>query len=171
MIDPTLPLIDLHRHLDGSVRLETILQLGRKHNLALPAWDIETLRPFVQITAPQPGVMAFIAKFEWMRAILVDYDACRQIAYENVQDAQQEGLDYVELRFSPWFMAEPNNLQPQGVVEAVMDGVLSATRQTGVRAGLIGILSRTYGPQTAWAELQALLSQPRSPGRPRPGGR
>jgi adenosine deaminase len=159
MIDPHLPLIDLHRHLDGSVRLETILQLGRKHNLALPAWDIEALRPFVQITSPQPGVMAFIAKFEWMRAILVDYDACRQIAYENVEDARQEGLDYIELRFSPWFMAEPNGLQPQGVVEAVIDGVQSATLHTGLRAGLIGILSRTYGPQAAWTELEALLSQ------------
>jgi adenosine deaminase len=159
MIDPTLPLIDLHRHLDGSVRLETILQLGRKHNLALPAWDIEALRPFIQITSPQPGVMAFIAKFEWMRAILVDYDTCRQIAYENVEDAQQEGLDYIELRFSPWFMAEPNGLQAQGVVEAVVDGVQSAASHCGMRAGLIGILSRTYGPQAAWGELEALLSQ------------
>lgn len=159
MIDPNLPLIDLHRHLDGSVRLETILQLGRKYNLALPAWDIEALRPYVQITSPQPGVMAFIAKFEWMRAILVDYDACRQIAYENVEDAWREGLDYIELRFSPWFMAEPNGLQPQGVVEAVVDGVHSAARHTGLRAGLIGILSRTYGPQAAWRELEALLSQ------------
>lgn len=158
MIDPTLPLIDLHRHLDGSVRLETILQLGRKHNLALPAWDVESLRPYIQITSPQPGVMAFIAKFEWMRAILVDYDACRQIAYENVEDAKKDGLDYIELRFSPWFMAEPNHLHPQGVVEAVVDGVFSAARHTDMHAGLIGIISRTYGPQTAWTELQALLS-------------
>ena len=37
MIDPSLPLIDLHRHLDGNVRLQTILDLGREHNLPLPA--------------------------------------------------------------------------------------------------------------------------------------
>ena len=72
MIDPNFPLIDLHRHLDGSIRLETILELGRQHNLQLPAWDIEALRPYVQITEPQPGVMAFIAKFEWMVGVLVD---------------------------------------------------------------------------------------------------
>ena len=159
MIDPTLPLIDLHRHLDGSVRLDTILDLGRRHNLPLPAWDVESLRPYVQITAPQPGVMAFIAKFQWMRAILVDYDACRRIAYENVQDAQKEGLDYVELRFSPWFMAEANRLHPDGVVEAVVDGVRSAAKDSGMKASLIGIISRTYGPETAWLELDALLSQ------------
>ncbi len=39
MIDPHLPLLDLHRHLDGSIRLETILDLGRQHHLPLPAWD------------------------------------------------------------------------------------------------------------------------------------
>jgi len=44
-IDPQFPLIDLHRHLDGNVRLETILDLGRKHNIDLPAWDLDGLRP------------------------------------------------------------------------------------------------------------------------------
>ena len=105
MIDPTFPLVELHRHLDGAVRLETILDLGRQHNLPLPAWEVETLRPYVQVTDPQPGVMAFLTKFEWMVGVLVDYDACRRIAYENVEDARREGLAYIELRFSPGFMA------------------------------------------------------------------
>ncbi len=157
MIDPSLPLIDLHRHLDGSVRLETILELGRQHNLPLPAWDVESLRPHVQITEPQPGVMAFIAKFKWMVGVLVDYDACWRIAYENVEDLGREGIHYAELRFSPWFMSEPHHLDPQGVMEAVIDGVRAGVRHTGTPVKLIGILSRTYGPETAWKELEALL--------------
>lgn len=159
MIDPALPLIDLHRHLDGNIRLETILELGQMHNLPLPATDVEGLRPYVQITAPQPGVMAFISKMQWAIAVLVDYDACRRIAYENVFDAQQEGLDYVELRFSPWFMAEAHHLDPLGVVEAVVDGVTAGRRDSGQRVNLIGIISRTYGPDNAWKELVSLLSQ------------
>jgi adenosine deaminase len=139
MIDPTLPLIDLHRHLDGNVRLETILDLGRQHNLPLPARDLEGLRPHVQVTAPQPGIMAFIDKFEWMMRVLVDDAACRRVAYENVEDAQREGIDYIELRFSPWFMAEANGLDPAGVVEAVADGVAAGARDLGVRVKLIGI--------------------------------
>ncbi len=157
-IDPSLPLIDLHRHLDGSVRLETILDLGRAHNLPLPAWDVEGLRPHVQVTEPQPGVMAFLSKFKWMTGVLVDYDACRRVAYENVEDAQREGIDYIELRFSPWFMGEPHGLNPVGVVEAVVDGVRAGARDTGVQVQLIGILSRTYGPDIAWKELEALLA-------------
>ena len=159
VIRPNLPLIDLHRHLDGSVRLETILEVGLKNNLPLPARDLEGLRPFVQVTTPQPDILAFFAKFEWQVGILVNYDICRRIAYENVQDAQREGIDYIELRFSPVFMAQPHGLDPAGIVEAVVDGVAAGQRDFGVRANLIGIISRTFGPEVGQKELAALLTQ------------
>ncbi|MFZ1397735.1 MAG: adenosine deaminase [Candidatus Promineifilaceae bacterium] len=159
VIRPDFPLIELHRHLDGSVRLETILEVGLQHNLPLPAKDLEGLRPFVQVTTPVPGLLAFFEKFEWMVGILVNYDVCRRIAYENVQDAQREGIDYIELRFSPAFMAQPHGLDPAGIVEAVADGVAAGQRDFGVRANLIGIISRTFGVEAGWRELEALLSQ------------
>lgn len=158
-IDHTLPLVDLHRHLDGSVRLETILDLGIQHNLPLPAWDIEALRPHVQITEAQPGVMAFLTRFEWMTGVLVNEDACRRVAYESVEDLQREGIDYAELRFSPWFMAEAHHLNPVGVIDALVDGAQAACHDTGVKVNLIGILSRTYGVETCWKELYAILSR------------
>jgi adenosine deaminase len=159
MIDPDLPLIDLHRHLDGCVRLETVLDLGRRHAVELPAWDVEGLRPHVQVTESEPDLMSFIAKFRWLSAVLADPDACRRVAYENVEDAAREGLDYVELRFSPWFMAEAHGLDPAAVVEAVADGVEAGARDAGVPAKVIGILSRHYGVEVAFRELDALLSQ------------
>jgi adenosine deaminase len=159
LIHTDIPLVELHRHLDGNLRLETILDLGRQHNLPLPAWSVEGLRPFVQVTDPQPGVMAFISKFEWPMKVLVDPSACRRVAYENVADARTDGIDYIELRFSPWFMAEANHLDPAAVVEAVVDGTEAGQRDFGVRVNLIGILSRTYGQATAHRELEALRSQ------------
>ncbi|HEY4283826.1 MAG TPA: adenosine deaminase [Chthoniobacterales bacterium] len=161
MIDPKLPLIDLHRHIDGSVRLDTIIELAAKHGVKLPGTTVEELRPHVQVMKEerQPGVMAFIAKMLWMTAVLGDADACRRIARESVEDAQREGINYIELRFSPWFMAEPHGLDLVSVVEAVVDGTSEAAEATGVRVNLIGILSRTYGVETAKKELAALLSQ------------
>lgn len=151
------PLIDLHRHLDGSVRLETILDLGRRHNIPLPGNTLDELRPHVVITTPQPGLIEFLAKFRWMTGVLVDYDACRRVARENVEDAQREGLHYLELRFSPLFMADAHNLDPSKVTAAVIEGVREGEAATGVKANLIGILTRTYGPVRARRELRALL--------------
>jgi adenosine deaminase len=102
--------------------------------------------------------MDFIGRFRWLTAILHDLDTCRRVAYENVEDARREGIDYIELRFSPWFLAETHGLDPAGVVEAVADGVVAAERDTGVRAQLIGILSRTYNTETCHRELDALLA-------------
>src|SRR5256885_5924746 len=158
-IDPQLPLIDLHRHLDGSVRLNTILEVGKKHGVKLPGATPDELRPHVQVMERQPGVMAFISKMLWMTAVLGDADACQQIARENVEDAKREGIDYIELRFSPWFMSEPHGLDLMRVVEAVVTGVRGGAEETGVRVKLIGILSRTYGPEIAHKELAALLTQ------------
>jgi len=159
LISKSLPLVEIHRHLDGAVRLQTILDLGLSHNLPLPAKDLEGLRPYIQVNEPQPGVMAFITRFQWMVGVMVDYDSVRRIAYESVEDASNEGLDYVELRFSPWFMAQAHHLDPAGVVEAVVDGVASGQCNFGILVNLIGILSRTYGPKTAHQELEALRTQ------------
>lgn len=155
--DKKMPLIDLHRHLEGSIRIQTVLDLARQHHLKLPGDTLETLEPFLRITEPQPGVMAFINMIRQAIEILVDYDACYRVARECVEDGYAAGLDYLELRFSPWFMAEPHQLNAEGVVEAVLEGVEAASSSTGLKVNLIGILSRTYGPEIAWQELKALL--------------
>jgi adenosine deaminase len=163
------PLVELHRHLDGNVRLETVVDLARRHQVELPATDAEGLRPHVQVMEREPDLMAFIAKFECLRRVFVDYDAVRRIARENVEDAQREGIDYIELRFSPYFMAERHGLDPARVVEAVCDGVdealqaeaaEAATRDPALppRARLIGIISRHFGPEVGWIELEAALA-------------
>ncbi|MEI5640161.1 MULTISPECIES: adenosine deaminase [unclassified Pseudoalteromonas] len=158
MINNTLPLLDLHRHLDGNVRASTILELGRQFNMALPASDIEGLRPHVQVIDNAPNLMAFLEKLDWGVKVLGDYDACRRIAVENVADAVAQGIDYTELRFSPYYMAQSHNLHPEGVVEALVDGVKSAVAEQDIQVNLIGILSRTYGVDKCQYELDALLA-------------
>ena len=158
LIDPTLPFIDLHRHLDGSVGLETIIDLARQNNIELPGTTVAEIRPHVQVTEAQPGLMAFIAKMLWATRVLVNGEACRRIARENVEDARREGIDYLELRFSPWFMAEPHQLDPWEVIEGVVAGIAEGVAATGVRVNLIGILSRTYGAEICDKELKALLA-------------
>ncbi len=158
MIHERNPLLDLHRHLDGNLRLETVLDLARRHRVRLPADDVEGLRPHLQIGEPEPDLPAFIAKVELMVSVLGDEEACRRVAYENVEDASREGLAHVELRFSPLFMAQAHGLEPERVVAAVVEGATEGARAFGTSMKLIGILSRTFGPEAATVELEAILA-------------
>ena len=159
MITNNLPLTDIHRHLDGNIRIETILQLGQKFNLTLPATSIEALRPFVQVIEAEPNLVAFLSKLDLGVAVLGDLEACYQVAYENVEDAKNARIDYAELRFSPYYMALKHNLPVQGVVETVVAGVAAGSKDFNVKTNLIGIMSRSYGTEACQIELDGLLSQ------------
>jgi adenosine deaminase len=157
-MDLSLPLLDLHRHLDGNVRLQTMLDLARQHNLKLPGDTLAVLGQHVQIHGPLPDLWSFLVKVDLMVSVLADTAACQRIARENVEDAEREGLDYVELRFSPYFMARQHRLDPAEVVEAVVAGVAEGCAKAKVKVKLIGILSRTFGPEACTVELEALLA-------------
>ncbi|QIR27565.1 adenosine deaminase [Kluyvera genomosp. 3] len=158
MIDTNLPLTDVHRHLDGNIRAQTILDLGRQFNLSLPASTLETLLPHVQVTSNEPDLVSFLSKLDWGVKVLASLEACRRVAYENVEDAARNGLHYVELRFSPRYMAMTHQLPVDGVVEAVIAGVKEGCKAFNVEARLIGIMSRTFGEAACEEELNALLA-------------
>lgn len=158
MIDPALPLIDLHRHLEGCVRLRTMLELADEHGIRLPGRTEAELRPHVTLSGPTGGLMEFLQRLRWMIEVMATPEACRRIARECVHDAAGEGIDYLELRFSPLFMARPHGLDAAAVTAAVIDGARAGERETGVRTNLIGILSRTFGPEECRKELEALLA-------------
>ncbi|GBU12694.1 adenosine deaminase [Enterobacterales bacterium] len=158
MIDSRLPLTDIHRHLDGNIRAQTILDLGRQFNLTLPANEIEALRPHVQVMETAPDLVSFLQKLDWGVKVLGDLDACRRVAQENVEDAARAGLHYTELRFSPYYMAMTHKLPVAGVVEAVIEGIRRGRQHHDIDVRLIGILSRTFGEEACLQELDGLLA-------------
>lgn len=158
MINPNIPLVELHRHLDGNIHPATIWDLAQQYGIALPAKSAAELIPLTQIQDQTSDLLAFLEKLDYGVSVLATLDACRRVAFENMRDAKASRLDYVELRFSPYYMAMNHNLDMAGVVEAVIDGVVAGAQQYGVKAKLIGILSRTFGAETCMKELDALLA-------------
>ena len=152
-------LIDIHRHLDGNIRAQTILDLGRQFNIQLPADNLQDLRSHVQVITRAPDLVSFLQKLDWGVKVLADLDACRRVAYENVEDLQRLGVRYAELRFSPYYMSMTHGLPIVGVVDAVVDGVRAGSRDLGIPVNLIGIMSRTFGLDNCRSELEAILSQ------------
>jgi adenosine deaminase len=157
VINPDYPLTDLHRHLDGNIRLSTIWELAEEYSIALPSDNLEALKSSVQIQKKTTDLLAFLEKMELGVSVLASEQACYRVAYENVEDAKRAGLTYVELRFSPVFMAQAHNLPIDQVVDAVVAGCKAGSKKCGVPVNLIGILSRSYGEATCYQELQALL--------------
>lgn len=157
MINHSYPLTDLHRHLDGNIRMSTIWQLAQEYSIVLPADNLDMLKKKVQIQQKTTNLLAFLEKMELGVSVLASDQACFRIAYENVEDAQLAGLDYVELRFSPVFMAKAYGLVLDQVIEAVVAGCNAGSQTFGVSVNLIGILSRSFGEKSCWQELQALL--------------
>ena len=156
-INPSLPLTDLHRHLEGSLRLSTVSEISQEHQLPLPAWDLSGLQKAVWIDQPATDIVTIFPKFDLMRQIFVDEDTIRRVTVECLEDAAREGLDYVELRFSPYFMAELHQLSPLSVTAAVCEAWQESRRSLTIDSRLIVILSRTYGPDNCAVELDCAL--------------
>ncbi|GLX76849.1 adenosine deaminase [Thalassotalea insulae] len=162
MVNSRLPLIDLHRHLDGNIRPKTIWQLAQQHQIQLPCENFDDFLPFVQIQDSEADLLAFLQKLDWGVNVLKTLDDCKRIAYENVEDAFHAGIDYAELRFSPYYMAKTHQLNTADVVAAVIDGVNSGIQDFNVKINLIGILSRTFGVEKCQHELDAILAHQQS---------
>jgi adenosine deaminase len=158
MINKTLPLLDLHRHLDGNIRPATIWQLATKNHIVLPATQLSDFIPHVQIQGSESDLLAFLKKLDWGVAVLKDLDDVKRIAFENVEDAFNAGLHYAELRFSPYYMSMNHNLPIADVVAAVVDGINTGMKTYNIKINLIGILSRTFGVKQCQLELDALLT-------------
>lgn len=158
MYNSQIPLTDLHRHLDGNIRPQTIFEHAQKFNIQLPATTLEELIPHVQVIENAPSLVAFLSKLDWGVKTLGDLDACKRVAYENIEDLVKAGIDYAELRFSPYYMAMTHDLPLEEVVEAVIDGVNAGIKNFNVKANLIGIMSRTFGVEACKKELNSILS-------------
>ncbi len=133
----TLPKIDLHRHLEGSLRLTTLTELARIHDIKLPSYDVEGLRPHVQVTDDPPGFESFIDKFRLLRKFYGSKDIVQRIVWEAVSDAAQDNVVYLELRFNPLALARAGSFGFAEVVDWVVEATAKAEVETGLRTCLI----------------------------------
>jgi len=161
----SLPKVELHRHLDGSVRPETMLDIARLHGIDLGADTVEGVRRAAMVREPREDLAAVLAAFSTLRKVLCCGEALSRIAYENVEDAHRDGVKLLELRFAPAFIAEGKALGHDEIIEGVLDGVRRAAERFPVEVGLIGILPRA-APLEANAGATEDLIRHKASGKP-----
>jgi adenosine deaminase len=144
-----LPKVDLHRHLEGSLRLKTLVEIAQEHGIDLPSYDIEYLRPFVTVTNEKPDFHLFLEKFRFLRRFYPTQAAVERVAYEAVADAAEDNVEYLELRFNPVAQAREQGFSLDQVTAWVCGAVARAQRDYGVRANLILQIGRDESLETA----------------------
>ncbi len=137
-----LPKIDLHRHLEGSLRLETLVELASTNDLGLPARTADELRPLVQITETDHDYRDFLRKFDVLRRFYQSPEAIRRLAYEAVADAAADNVKYLELRFTPMALAKARDYPLEEVADWVIEAVGRAQADHDIRVQLIAGFNR-----------------------------
>lgn len=143
-----LPKIELHRHLVGSIRVKTFLDIAVKNNLILPTYDLERLKNLIEIESAS-DLRRFLSPLKILRLCFCNKKAIERVAYEAVEDAAKENVKYLELIIGPAFEASFHHLSLEEVFEGVILGVKKAEEKYDVKVNLIA------GPTFKWKERMA----------------
>jgi adenosine deaminase len=152
-----LPLIDLHRHLEGAIRASTVVEIATRDGHALAGLDRP--RDHLVATTELNGLLEYLGKVDIAVGVLRSLDDWNRAGREVVEDAFNDGLDYVEFRFAPWIVHQDTGLAPEAVIDAIADGVRSGSQATGLPVGLIGIVLRDLGPAAADTQIDTFLAR------------
>ena len=151
-----IPKVELHCHIEGTVRPATVIDLARKAGRSLPVEDPEQLYSYTSLDT-------FLAIFWLVQATLTEPADWERIAYEATVDAAPHGLRYRETFFTPArHLAAGQDLG--GIVEGLTAGFEAAEQETGVRTALICDMDRAYGP-AAGRELVESIAELKRAGR------
>jgi adenosine deaminase len=150
----SMPKVDLHRHLEGSLRLETLLEVSRNYGITLP---IEPgLRGLVQIQEGDPLTFTnFLAKFQTLRLFYRSPEIISRITREAIQDAAEDKVRYLEMRFTPVALSRVKGFSLKDVVEWVTSAVMEASQQYDIQTRLLVSMNR-HEPVELAAEVVSL---------------
>jgi adenosine deaminase len=144
-----LPKTDLHVHLDGSLRLETILDLAREGRIELPAHDTAGLRAAIGCGNQFGSLVEYLRGFEITLRVMQTEESLERIAFELAEDAHRENVRYMEVRYAPMLHTR-RGLKLTRVVEAVLAGLRRARETYGIKSNVILCGIRNISPESSY---------------------
>lgn len=142
-----LPKAELHVHLDGSLRPQTLLDLAGAAGAPLPVRDAESLRRYMRVDDAR-NLDDYLARFALTVAVLQTPEALERVAYEMVADAAADGVRYLEVRYCP-ALSRQAGLSLAEVTRAERRGLRRGEQEFGVRTGIIHCTLRHFDPQVS----------------------
>jgi adenosine deaminase len=149
-----LPKVELHRHLEGSLRLTTMLDIARQHGVTVPV-SMFNLSGLVQVQDQDPMTFTnFLDKFKTLRLFYKSPDVIHRVTEEAVEDAAKDHVRYLELRFTPVALSRAEGFPLHDVVDWVIKSSQAAAKKYEIKVGLIASVNRheshELAEQVAW---------------------
>jgi adenosine deaminase len=145
----SLPKVELHRHLEGSLRLQTMLEVARAHGITVPA-SILRLSDMVQVQDEDPLTFQnFLAKFNTLRLFYKSPDVIHRVTREAVEDAARDNIKYLELRFTPVALSRAERFPLHDVMDWVCDSSTKAAEEFEIKVRLVVSVNRHESPELA----------------------
>ena len=153
-----IPKTDLHLHLDGSLRLESLIDISKKLNIDLPSYEKEGLQELV-FKKNYKNLGEYLNGFQYTCAALRDLESIERVSYELAMDNLAEGVNYIEVRFAPQLLVdETKGLTFETVLDATNNGLKRAQKEYNnskkvkeegfpeFHYGIINCAMRMFGP-------------------------
>ncbi|MGL5751906.1 MAG: adenosine deaminase [Paraclostridium sp.] len=149
-----LPKIELHCHLDGSVRPSTILDLAIKNNIENISYDIENIKNILVAPSECTSLDEYLKRFDLPIAIMQDEYSLERIAFELMEDAHMENIVYMEIRFAPLLHIN-KKLDIKQVISSVLKGIKKAEQMYNIKGNLILSCMRTMDVESSYEVIEA----------------
>ncbi|MFP4065471.1 MAG: adenosine deaminase [Bacteroidales bacterium] len=143
-----LPKTDLHVHLDGSLRPETILELAQKDGTNIGATTLKQLEKTLQPGKTHESLNQYLKAFDLTLKVLQTEEALYRVAYELAEDCAKENVRYIEVRYSP-ILHTQKGLPVSTILEAVIEGLKDAERDFDITTGVIVCGIRNISPEVS----------------------
>jgi len=143
-----MPKTDLHCHLDGSLRLDTVIDLARKQQVELPTFDRKKLKKLLVPGLRCKSLVEYLRPFDITLSVMQEPEALFRTAYELAEDAAKENVWYLEVRYSP-VLHTKKGMKLTEIVDAVLAGLKAAERKYHIKTGVIICGMRNINPETS----------------------
>jgi adenosine deaminase len=148
-----LPKIELHCHLDGSVRAETILDIAIKENIKIPTYKLDEIKNMMIAPIECSSLEEYLQRFYLPIAMMQSKESLKRIAFELFEDGAKENIKYMEVRFAPLLHIK-NGLSVEEIIESVLMGIKAAEESYGIKGNLILSFLRNMAPESIFEVIE-----------------